>query len=373
MFPRIPIPGTDSLAIPSFGVMLCLAFVLCTWFAARRAQRVGIAPQMIQDLVIWLFAGGLIGARIVYLVQEEHTGFWETIKRLPLIWQGGIVFYGSVFGGLVGYLGAWWFIFRKHRIPTLRLADVIAPAIALGLCLVLIGCLLNGCCYGQVACPDCAVYPTIHYPLAAQAREALVESGFQTAAGFTYASNQPGLDGVRVGQVVPSSPAWNSGLRPGDVIVAAEDHGIHTPEDLSTYLINLRNLQGKSALALTVQHPGAKAPSVLPPFTPDTLGLYPTQVYESISMVLLLLLALAYEPFRRREGQVMALVMMGYAFHRYLNELLRDDPRPIGFERYVSVLLFAAGLALWLWLQFAPLKKKYSTNEPALAAATADA
>jgi hypothetical protein len=46
-------------------------------------------------------------------------------------------------------------------------------------------------------------------------------------------------------------------------------------------------------------------------------------------------------------------MMIGYGVHRYLNELLRNDPRPIGLESHTSELLVAAGvifmLALWLW------------------------
>jgi prolipoprotein diacylglyceryltransferase len=371
---RIPFPffGLDGIPIFGFGVMLCVAFLVCTWLACRRAARVGIAPQAIQDLVIWLFVCGILGARITYLVEEEPwTGFWDFIKRLPQIWQGGIVFYGSVFGGLVGYLGAWFFIFRKQKIPTLRLADVVAPSLALGLCLGRIGCFLNGCCYGQVACADCAVYPTVHYPLASPPHEGLVQAGMQTAAGFTYAADQPGREGVRVGRVVPGSAAWESGLRPDDTIVSADGQAVHTPDDLSSYLANPRNWQDRNSVALTVRHAGAAAPLPLPAFAPRTLGLYPTQLYESVSMVLLLLLLLAYEPFRHREGQLMALVMIGYAVHRYLNELLRDDPRPVGFERYTSLLVLAAGLALWLGLQLWPTKAKEKPQAIAVPATTA--
>jgi phosphatidylglycerol:prolipoprotein diacylglycerol transferase len=388
---QIPVPWTNfRIPIYGFGMMLFLTFILCTWLAGWRARRVGIAPQHIQDLVIWLFFGGLLGARICHLLfEQEWRGWGWFFTQLPQIWNGGIVFYGSVFGGLAGYLGAWWFIFRKDRTPTLRLADVIAPSLALGLCLGRIGCLLNGCCYGQVACADCAVYPRVHFPLSAPAREGLVREGIQTAAGFTLAREQP-PDGARVEQVVPNSPAWNSGLRPGDLIVGAdgkknrelahyleemdqEEHvsweGKSFAELLSVYAGRLRYWpRGKSDLTLTVLHDGKETNLT---FQPRTVGLYPTQLYESVSMFLLLLVLLAYEPFRCREGQVMALVMMGYGIHRFLNEILRDDPRPEGFESYTSIVLVAAGLALWLWLQLKPAARKVEVEKAQPAAAGA--
>ena len=86
-----------------------------------------------------------------------------------------------------------------------------------GPCLGRIGCFLNGCCYGQVACVDCPVY-SVHFPLSAPARYSLVGDGSQTSAGFTFASEPQAATGVRVGQVEPGSAAARAGLKAGDVI-----------------------------------------------------------------------------------------------------------------------------------------------------------
>jgi phosphatidylglycerol:prolipoprotein diacylglycerol transferase len=360
----------DGIPIYGFGMMLFVAFLVCTWLAGRRAQRVGIPREFIQDLAIWLFVGGLLGARLTYLSNEtawpslDDQGFgrWlravlgilgDMVLRLPRIWDGGIILYGSVIGALVGYAVGYLLVFRKYRLSTLKLADVIAPTIAVGMALGRIGCFLNGCCYGQVACADCAVRP-VHFPVAAPAREGLVEAGYQTVAGFTLAEHQtPG--GATVGVVNPSSPAAAVGLGPGDQIVGVNGHEVRDSTDLSTYLGSLRNWRrGESLVTLSFYKQGQDPSEGQPEqrtFRPHTLGLYPTQLYEVVSMVLLFLLLLAYEPFRRHDGQVMALLMMGYALHRYLNEILRDDPRPVGFERYSSIILFAAGAVMWLWLQ----------------------
>ena len=90
------------------------------------------------------------------------------------------------------------------------------------------------------------------------------------------------------------------------------------------------------------------------PLVPWTLGLHPTQLYEAVSMILLFLVLMSYYPLRRHDGQVIAVMMVGYGIHRYLNELLRADERPVGFESCTSVFLFAAGIALWVWLARLP-------------------
>jgi phosphatidylglycerol:prolipoprotein diacylglycerol transferase len=166
--------------------------------------------------------------------------------------------------------------------------DIIAPSIALGLCLGRVGCLLNGCCYGHVACPHCL---GISFPMSAPPRFELVAQGYQSAAGFTMA---PVAEDPRtVANVEPSSPA-------------------------------------------------ARA-----------------------SMILLFFLLTAFYPFKRNDGEVAALLMICYSVHRYLNEILRNDLRPEGFEKYSSFLLFGAGLAIFLWLRFRPAQYPPPATSPA--------
>ena len=83
-------------------------------------------------------------------------------------------------------------------------------------------------------------------------------------------------------------------------------------------------------------------------------------------MFLLFWVLMFYYPFRRHDGQVMAVLMIGYAAHRYVNELLRADERPEGFESWTSVVLFVAGITLWLWLARRPAQYRY---QPAVKAA----
>jgi phosphatidylglycerol:prolipoprotein diacylglycerol transferase len=356
----------NGLPIYGFGMMLFLAFIVCTWLAGRRAESEGVAKEHIQDLAIWLFIFGLIGARLTFLLTESRNflnlSLWEKFTAFISIWDGGIVLYGSVIGALVGYAAVYLLIFRRHHLSTLKLADIIAPTVAVGLCLGRFGCFLNGCCYGQVACPTCATY-AVHFPLSAPAREGLVDQGYQTAAGFTLAreEDQP-RDGARVGVVDPDSRAFANGLRSGDVIVEMNGQSIGEPRDLIHGLVN-NWPRGRTDLSLTVRHQGDGEPEPLPTFEPRTLGLYPTQLYEVVSMILLFLLLTAYYPFRRRDGQVIALLMVGYGVHRYLNEMLRDDPRPKGFESYTSIILVVAGIALWVFLQTRPAPVRVEMKE----------
>jgi prolipoprotein diacylglyceryltransferase len=371
----------DGIAVYGFGMMLVIAYLLCSWLAGRLGKREGVAPEHLQDLAIWLLVCGLLGARITYIIQyhQQFTDPWQYLR----IWDGGLVFYGSAVGGVIGYFLARHFVLRKYKISSWKMADLIAPCVALGLCLGRLGCFLNGCCYGHVACPDC---PAAYFPLSSPPRFVLVSKGVQTAAGFTMSEN-PGDDDRTVGQVEPGSAAAEAGLRPGDVLVKVHGDGAEDGLDIADYkeLVDYMVTnwhRGKNDIQFSVRRrEGGRTEVVrLPAFVPRTIGLHPTQLYESISMALCLFLLLSYYPFRRRDGEVMVLFMLCYGAHRFVNEILRNDTGKVAFDLTLSqngsVIVLAAGLLLgvYLWrkpVQYPPPPSDHPPRSPAPGAAVA--
>lgn len=342
---RIPIYG--------YGMMLFLAFLVTSWFAARRARKEGIAPQHLQDLAIWLFVSGIAGARLTYMIQ-----YGVPIWRFFQIWQGGLVFYGATIGGALGFFAAYFLIVRRHRLSVLKLADIIAPCVAIGLALGRVGCLLNGCCWGNVAtCDGC---PHIEFPLSAPARYSLVERGYQTSAGFLL---RPDRQAAVVDRVADPSPAASAGVEPGDTILAANDlHGASADAPLNANTFRRYLVEdwprGQTSLQLTVRHPDGKVAS-LAAFRPETRALHPTQIYESVTALLLFALLLAYLPFRRHDGELMALLMCIYPIHRFLDEMLRNDTDPVWgtgmtLSQNLSIVCIVGGLILLWWLRRQP-------------------
>jgi prolipoprotein diacylglyceryltransferase len=365
----------NGIPVYGFGTMLFLVFVLTTWLSGRRAER-GDLPgvpadqrpalrERFRDFVLWIFLGGILGARVFYMIQYRHE-IQNPVLEFFQFWNGGIVFYGSALGGVITGLLARRFLLDRFNITVWQILDVLAPCIALGLALGRVGCFLNGCCYGHTAAPGC---PAAHFPIqTAPVRAQLIY--YQTAAGF--AMDPKAEDQRTIGAVEPDSAAATvAGLRAGDVIVAV--NGEATPNygmlDAALNPVNLP--RGKKDVTLTVRRGSEDV--TLPPFVPRTLGLVPTQLYESVTMLLVFLVLVFLYPLRRYDGQLIVVLMLCYAVHRFFNETLRHDTPTyfvggglgLTISQWISLGIFAAGAAIGLWRRRHPLPPRSARAEPA--------
>jgi phosphatidylglycerol:prolipoprotein diacylglycerol transferase len=145
------------LPIHWYGVMVALGFVAGLWTASRRGLRSGVAAESVIDLGPWLIIGAIVGARALYVISYWRESFadgpvWEIFS----VWNGGLVYYGGLVGATLACV---WYI-RVKKLRLWKVADVLAPSIALGYVFGRIGCLLNGCCYGRA----CSLPWAIHFP-----------------------------------------------------------------------------------------------------------------------------------------------------------------------------------------------------------------
>jgi phosphatidylglycerol:prolipoprotein diacylglycerol transferase len=133
-----------GLQVRSYGVIVGLSFLLALWMSTREAHRKGIDPKLVQDFALYALLGGIIGARLYFVLFSAPVYFLEHPREVFAIWNGGMGIIGSLIGG---FLVAVWFC-HKHSIPFLRLGDTLAPGMALGQTMGQFACLLNGDSYG---------------------------------------------------------------------------------------------------------------------------------------------------------------------------------------------------------------------------------
>ncbi len=143
------------LTIRWYGIFVALAFLVGMAVVNWRAPRRGISRDSVMDIAFWTMAGGILGARVLYVLQN-----WSDFRSTPLeiirIDHGGLVFYGGFIGAFIVAAVA----VRIKNLAAADIADIFAPALPAAHVLGRIGCFLNGCCFGRAWHGPCAV----HYP-----------------------------------------------------------------------------------------------------------------------------------------------------------------------------------------------------------------
>ena len=145
MYPVLFQLGTFELR--SYGIIVVLSFFLGLWLSAKEAKRKGLDPALIQDFAFYALLGGIVGARLYFVVFSNPAYFLQKPWEIVAIWHGGIGIIGGLLGG---FLAALWYC-RKKQLPLWRFADTLAPGVALGQAAGVIACLLNGDSYGRRA------------------------------------------------------------------------------------------------------------------------------------------------------------------------------------------------------------------------------
>jgi phosphatidylglycerol---prolipoprotein diacylglyceryl transferase len=134
------------LQVYSYGLMLALAFFVCSTLAVRQCRRLGISGVLIYNMLFYAFCFGIIGARLLYVLQ--HAAYYlDSPGEIIMLQHGGL----SWFGGLIFGVFTALFYMKRNKLGWLLTLDAIIPYIALGQAIGRIGCLLNGCCYGKVS------------------------------------------------------------------------------------------------------------------------------------------------------------------------------------------------------------------------------
>ena len=156
MHPFIHVFG---LKIPSYGLMMAIAFITAIVISYIRAKKAGKNPDTILDLAIAAIIIGLGSAYLLYIfVTYPLKDIWSSITSgsFAVFKEGGLVFYGGVIGGalaVIGYLK----LIKKERVWDY--AAMIVPTIPLAHALGRVGCFLAGCCYGKcVDTPISVIY-----------------------------------------------------------------------------------------------------------------------------------------------------------------------------------------------------------------------
>ena len=126
-----------------YGIMVAAGFLAGIAYWTREARRRGWPPEYGSDIGLWIMIGGLVGARVAYVLANlrSYAAAPWTVFRFD---QGGLVYYGGFIGAALAVAA---FARRRAR-PLLQMGDYAIGAVPLGHAIGRIGCFINQCCYG---------------------------------------------------------------------------------------------------------------------------------------------------------------------------------------------------------------------------------
>ena len=215
-----------NFPITTYGIWLALGMLFALIAAARLGARDGIPRERIYDLGLWTLVAALVGSKLLMFLVEPGV----QVFTLDFLRSGG-VFYGGLIGGFVAVVGlTYW-----YKLNFWKVADALAPGLALGQAFGRQGCFAAGCCWGK----ETDSFLGVHF----------------TEAGHEYT---------------------------GVPVVTADNH---------------------------------------PAF------LYPTQLIESFTMLLVFGILVYLHRHKKFNGQILITYGIIYSIFRFLIEFIRDDPR----------------------------------------------
>lgn len=127
------------LSISPHGIGIAVGYALGGVLMARRAARYGITRDDVWNMLMRAVVGVIVGARLFYVVGHADD-YWPNVLDIVKVWEGGVVFYGGVFGGI---LAAYPYM-RTHGLAFWHVLDAAAPGFPLGLVLGRIGDIVVG-------------------------------------------------------------------------------------------------------------------------------------------------------------------------------------------------------------------------------------
>jgi phosphatidylglycerol---prolipoprotein diacylglyceryl transferase len=359
-------------AVPGYGLMMMLGFLLGVMWAARRAMRSGANPDVVLNLGFIALIAGILGCRIMYVVhywKDQFAIYGDPVQvaiAVVDIRKGGLEFYGGFI--LASICVVAYLVLARHSLRWYM--DIVAPSAALGMAFGRMGCFLNGCCYGTT----CDLPWKVSFPFGSQAQ---VEQwrgklpGAEAPAELLFTrgnmSNPITRDSLAVTdkQVADAERAQQTAESAEQAATAALNGA---PESEKTKLEARLARVRRQATAARLEYVDVRDQMTkyhlsfqqLKDLAAQyrSLDVHPAQLYAVITLGLLTALLSTVYWRRTRDGQVICTLFLIEPMSRWTLELLRaDNPRDtlgITVSQFIAICMTVAAVIGFIVLSRMP-------------------
>ena len=281
------------IKIPSFGLMVASAFLICHHFLKKEFTKNNLSEKIIDDIIFYAVISAILGSKIYYVIETQSFSLlFQNIKNIlyslftlnisNLVIELQSMGSGLVFnGGLICAIILIALYVKRHNLDFLQLADIVTPFILLGHGIGRIGCLLVGDDYG-----------------------------------------------------IPSNLPWAISLPNGLPVTSIETFMTHfsflgySRDYLQQFLVeNSSNI----------------------------ISVHPTQIYEMILYFAFFFLIMKYNDYLKFfKGSIFSIYLITGGFSRFVVEFLRTNERymfNLSSAQYISLLMMISGLILFYSLK----------------------
>lgn len=135
------------ISIHWYGIMYVCSFFAGIYLGKYRARQQGSGwtEAQVDDLLMYIVGGVLLGGRLGYVFFYGWQYWMEDLFYIFRIWEGGMSFHG----GLVGVIVAMGLFARKYKKTIYNVGDFVAPLIPTGLMFGRIGNFINQELWGR--------------------------------------------------------------------------------------------------------------------------------------------------------------------------------------------------------------------------------
>jgi phosphatidylglycerol---prolipoprotein diacylglyceryl transferase len=109
-----------------YSILIMLGIFLAIIFTINEARKFNLSKDFIINIAFWIIVGGIICARIYYVIFS-----WNEYKSNPIdifkIWEGGLAIHGGLLGGFL----MMWLYCKKYKVRLIRFLDIICPYVLL--------------------------------------------------------------------------------------------------------------------------------------------------------------------------------------------------------------------------------------------------